>query len=74
MVVKAISVLCAPCVKWIHSKCAGVKWVTPKFSGNFTCRKCKGNPGEVVVEEEKLCDEVKTAGEFTHLCDGMSAS
>ena len=29
--VKANSVLCLQCGKWIHSRCAGVKRVTPKF-------------------------------------------
>ena len=29
--VKTNSVLCLQCCKWIHSRCAGVKRVTPKF-------------------------------------------
>ena len=29
--VKTNSVLCFQCGNWIHSKCAGVKRVTPKF-------------------------------------------
>ena len=29
--VKASSVLCLQCGKWIHGRCAGVKRVTPKF-------------------------------------------
>ena len=40
---KANSALCVWCGKWIHGRCAGVKRVTPKFSSNFTCRKCEGN-------------------------------
>ena len=54
--IKASSVLCLQCGNWIHSRCAGVKMVTPKFSRNFTCRKCEGNTGGVVEQEEKLCD------------------
>ena len=34
--VKANSVLCG---KWIHSRCTGVKMVTPMFSRHFTCNK-----------------------------------
>ena len=54
--VKANSVLCVQCGKWIHSRCAGVKRVTPKFSRKPTCRKCEGNIGEAVEQEEDLCD------------------
>ena len=38
--VKDNSVLCLQCGKWIHSRCAGVKKVTPMFSRNCACRKC----------------------------------
>ena len=41
--VKANSVLCLQCGKWIHGRCAGVKRLTPRFSQDFTCRKCEGN-------------------------------
>ena len=34
--------------------------MTQKFSRNFTCRKCEGNIGEAVEQEEMLCDEVET--------------
>ena len=34
---------CMYSVVWIHSRCARVKRVTPKFSRNFTCRKCEWN-------------------------------
>ena len=60
MRVKANSVLYLQCGKLIHSRCAGVKMVTPRFSRNFTCRKYAGNIGEAVEQEEKLCDEVET--------------
>ena len=38
--VKANSVLCLQCGKWIQSRCARVKRVTPKFSRNLACSKC----------------------------------
>ena len=56
-----------------HGRCARVKRVTPKFLRKYTCRKCDGNIGEAVEQEEKLCDEVKTAHEFTYLGDTASA-
>ena len=46
--VKANSVLCFQCGKWIHDRCAEVKRLAPKFSRSFTCRKCVGNIGEAV--------------------------
>ena len=52
--VKANSVLFVHCGKWIHDRCAGVKRVTAKFSGNFVCRKCVWSIRK--EEEEKLCD------------------
>ena len=71
--VKANSVLCVQCLKWIHSGCANVKRVTPMFSGSFLCRKCEGNNGEAVEQEEKSCDEAETVWEFTYLGDRVSA-
>ena len=41
-----------------------------KFAG----KKCGVNIGEVVEQEEKLCDEVKTVREFTYLGDSVSAT
>ena len=67
--IKANSVLCLQCGMWIHGIWPGVKRVTHKFSMNFTCRKCEGNVGEAVEQEEKLCDEVETLSEYTYLGD-----
>ena len=50
-----------------------LKRVTPKFSKNIPCRKCLGNIGEVVEQEEKLCIEVETVRGFTYLGDWVSA-
>ena len=71
--VKANSVLCIQCGKWIHDRCARVKRVIPKFPRNFTCRRCEGNIGEAVEQEEKLCDEVETVSVFTYVGDMVSA-
>ena len=43
------------------------------YSSSFTCRKCKGNIGDAVEQEENLCDEVETVREFTYLGDWVSA-
>ena len=40
-----------------------------RFSINFYSRKYEGNIEEAVEHEERLCDEVKTEGELTHLGD-----
>ena len=58
--VKANSVLCVQCGRWIHGRCAGVKWVNPMFSRNFVCRKCEGNIAEAAELKEKLCSKVET--------------
>ena len=71
--VKVNSVLCSQCGKWIHGRCARVKKISPMFSINFACRKCEGNIGEAVQQEEKLCDGVETVREFTYIGDRMSA-
>ena len=47
--------------------------MTPKISRNITCRKCEGNIGEAVEQEENLCDDVETVQEFTYLGDRVSA-
>ena len=52
--IESNSVLCLQCGKWIHGRCAVVKWVTPKFSRNFTCRKCDGNICLAVEQEGKV--------------------
>ena len=63
----ANSVLCVQCGKWIHGRCARVKMVTAKCSRNFTCRRCEGNIGEAVEQEDKLCDEVETVTGKSHI-------
>ena len=72
--VNANSVLCVQYGKWIHGRCARVKRVTQMFSRYFACRKCDGNIGEAMDQEEKLCDELINVGEFTYLGNRVSAS
>ena len=47
--------------------------MTPKSSKNITCRKCDGNIGEAVEQEENLCDEEETVWDVTYLGDRVSA-
>ena len=57
--VKANSVLCVLCGKRMHGR-----YATSMFSRNLAYRKCEGNIGEAVGQEEKLCDEVETVCQF----------
>ena len=63
---KANSALCLQCGKWIQGRCAGVKMVTPKFSRNFTCRKCEGNIGGSGAGRNAM--RRGNLKEFTYLC------
>ena len=40
---------------------------------NFVCSKCDVNIGKAVEQDEKLCDEVETVREFTHLVNTLTA-
>ena len=72
MRVKANSVLCLQCGKWIHCRCAIMKRLIRKFSRNYACRKCDGNIGKAVEQEENVCDEMETVKELTYLGDRVS--
>ena len=47
--------------------------MTAKISLSFACKKCEGNIGQPVEQEEKICDEVEMVREFTYLGDRVSA-
>ena len=51
---KILQVSCVQCGKWICSKCTGVKKVIQKFSKNFACKKCEGNIGKAVEQENAM--------------------
>ena len=46
--VRANSVLCGKCGKWIHGRCTKMKRVTPRLARDFVCGKCEKGPGELV--------------------------
>ena len=47
--------------------------MTQKFCRNFSCRRCEGNIGETMKQEEKVCDEAETVQKFTYLGNRVSA-
>ena len=49
-----------------------MKRVTAKISRNFASRKCEGNIGKAMEQEEKLCNEVETVRECIYLSDRVS--
>ena len=42
--------------------------MSSRFSCNLACRKCEGNIGDSLEQDEKQCDEVETVIEYT--CQG----
>ena len=48
-------VLCVQCSKWIHSRCAGVNSMVPRY-----LRNCDENIGEAMEQQKELCNEVET--------------
>ena len=44
--------------------------VTPKLSINLVDRKCEGNTGEALEQEEMLCDDLETLRKFTYIGAG----
>ena len=43
LIVKANSVLCVQCGKWIRGRCIGEKRLTPRLPQKIICCKCEGN-------------------------------
>ena len=72
--VKANSLSCTKCGKWIHGRCAKIKRVSPSMARDFTCRRCETRAGGVVEPVEELCDEVETVKGFCYLGDRINAS
>ena len=65
--VRANSVLCVKCRKWIHERCAKVKRVTLRLGRNFVCGRCMKEADEFMDSVEKLCEEVETVRGFCYL-------
>ena len=71
LIVMVNSVLCLQCDRWIHGRCAGVKWVTAKFLQILHTENVKGI-FERQCNKENLCDEWNPR-EFTYLSNRVSA-
>ena len=67
---KANTVLCAGCGR-IHDRCADVKR-DAKVLKKYCWQKMKRDIGQAVEQEEKFCDEMDTAREYTYLGDRVS--
>ena len=51
--VKANTVFCLQCGRWVHGRCAVVKWVTANVSKNIACRTFAWNIGKAAEQVEK---------------------
>ena len=59
--------MCAQCGKWILIRCAGV-WRAIQNSQKFLHRaNVRGNFGEAVEQEVKLCDEVEIVRDIYYI-------
>ena len=70
--VKANSVLCLGCNKWVHKRCSAVKGALKKVAGTFKCKRCISG----VVQNEGglgLNDGVERVVSFGYLGDKSNA-
>jgi hypothetical protein len=70
--VKANSVLCIGCNKWVHKRCSGVKGALKKVEGTF---KCKRGVNGVINREAAmgLNDGIETVESYVYLGDKLNA-
>ena len=70
---KANSVLCIGCQKWVHKRCSGVKGALKKVEGMFKCKRCV--KGVINREEAKtgLSDGIERVESFVYLGDKLNA-
>ena len=70
--VKANSVLCIGCQKWVHKRCSGVKGALKKVEGTFKCKRCVN--GVTIREAEKGLNEgIEKVESFVYLGDKLNA-
>jgi hypothetical protein len=70
--VKANSVLCTGCQKWVHKRCSGVKGGLKKVEGMFKCKRCVN--GKICKEAETgLNDGIERVESFVYLGDKLNA-
>ena len=70
--VKANSILCAGCRKWVHKRCSGVKGALKKVEGVFRCKTCV--KGVLDMEKEKgMSCGVERVDSFVYLGNKLNA-
>ena len=71
--VKANSILCVVCHKWVHKRCSGVKGSLQKVAGIFQCKRCTGGGADVIAEEYCVIDGIGRVASFVYLGDELDA-
>ena len=70
--VKANSILCIGCGKWVHRRCSGVKGVLKKVEGAFRCKRCVN--GVVAKDrEESMNGGIERVESFAYLGSKLNA-
>ena len=69
--VKANSILCVVCNKWLHKRCSGVKGALQKVEGVFQCKSCTGGGVAEVDDEYCVIDGIGRVASFAYLGDGV---
>ena len=70
--VKANSIVCVGCGKWVHKRCSGVKGALKKMEGVFQCKRCVR--GELAVDEEiSMSDGIERVDSFVYLGNKLNA-
>jgi hypothetical protein len=70
--VKANSVLCIGCKKWVHKTCSGVKGALKKVEGTFKCKRCVS--GAINREAETgLNDGIERVESYVFLGNKLNA-
>ena len=70
--VKANSVICLGCKKWVHKKCSGIKGALTKVKGQFKCKRCVDGVARSDVVEE-LGGGIERVESFVYLGDKLNA-
>jgi hypothetical protein len=70
--VKANSVLCMECKKWVHKRCSGVKGALKEVEGTFKCKRCVS--GMINREAEmSLNDGIERVESYVYLGNKLNA-
>ena len=70
--VKANSVLCIGCEKWVHKIYGGVKCALKKLEGTFKCKRCVNGVLNRVAEKD-LNDGIERVKSYVYLEDKLNA-